>query len=243
MANTNSNIEWTDTTWNPITGCTKISPGCKNCYAEATAKRLHKMGQDRYRNGFNLTIHEDLIDLPSKWRKPRKIFVNSMSDLFHEKVPDEIIQQIFHTMLLNHRHCFQILTKRPERALNMAHKVVWSNNIWMGTSIENEEYIHRADILREIPANIRFLSLEPLLGPLPSLDLTGIHWVIVGGESGPNARPTEADWMRQIRDNALAHNVPFFFKQWGGKNQKAKHHKILDGMTWEQFPTTRMTLA
>ncbi|MEE8169717.1 MAG: phage Gp37/Gp68 family protein, partial [Phycisphaerae bacterium] len=211
----NSSIEWTEATWNPVTGCTKISPGCKNCYAERMAKRLHAMGLPQYRNGFRVTLQPGALGLPLQWRKPRIIFVNSMSDLFHEAVPLEFIRQTYSVMEQASQHTFQVLTKRPERALACADDLPWPDNLWLGTSVETALYVHRIRTLQRVPAKTRFLSVEPLLGPIPRLPLTGIHWVIVGGESGPGARPMEAAWVRQIRDRCRFYGVPFFFKQWG----------------------------
>ena len=230
-------IEWTDSTWNPVTGCHKISPGCKNCYAARLAPRLKAMGNPRYENGFEVTLHHDLISLPKKWAKPRRIFVNSMSDLFHTEVPIDFIQEVFATMEESEMHTFQLLTKRPERALELADSLTWPTNLWMGVSVENPDYLHRADVLKEIPAQVRFLSLEPLLAPLPSMNLTGIHWVITGGESGPGAKPIEAGWVEDIRDQCQEQEIPFFFKQWGGTNKK-RAGRILAGRTWDEFPIT-----
>ena len=195
-----SHIEWTDSTWNPVTGCDKVSPGCKHCYAERMAKRLHAMGQNSYRNTFKLTLHEDLIEAPLSWKKPRMIFVNSMSDLFHEKIPFKFIEKVFATMIKANQHVFQILTKRSERLLEIAKDLPWTDKIWMGVSVENEDYTFRINNLRKTPAIVKFLSLEPLLGPLNNLNLDGINWAIVGGESGPGARPMDAQWVRDIRD-------------------------------------------
>lgn len=230
----NSSIEWTEATWNPVTGCTKVSEGCKHCYAERMAKRLHAMGNPRYIDGFNITLHHDLIDAPRKWIKPRKIFVNSMSDLFHKDIPLEFIQKVFQTMNETPQHSYQVLTKRPERAAELSSYLTFTPNIWLGTSVENQRVIERMDYLKNIPAHIRFLSCEPLLGPL-LLDLEGIHWVIVGGESGPGARPMEADWALSIRDQCKEQNVAFFFKQWGGV-QKHRHGRILDGQIYDEYP-------
>jgi protein gp37 len=230
-----STIEWTQATWNPVTGCTKISPGCKNCYAERMAKRLQAMGQPRYKNGFRVTSQPDALFAPLRWRKPRLIFVNSMSDLFHKDVPLNHIKQCFTVMNVARQHKYQVLTKRPERALEIANEVCWDDHIWMGTSVENADYVHRIATLRQIPAKVRWLSIEPLLGPIPDLPLDEIDWVVVGGESGPNSRPMEADWVRQIRDLCIAKAVPFFFKQWGGRNKK-KAGRILDGRTWDEMP-------
>ncbi len=231
----NSKIEWTEATWNPVTGCTKISPGCKHCYAERLAKRLQAMGVKKYANGFRVTLHPDVLDIPLHWRKPRMIFVNSMSDLFHDEVPLTFIQRVFGTMQRAHWHTFQVLTKRAERLAHLAPHLPWPRNVWMGVSVENERYKYRIDLLRQVPAAVRFLSLEPLLGPLPELDLRGIHWVIVGGESGPGARPMRPEWVTDIRDQCLAAGVPFFFKQWGGVH-KARNGRILDGRLWNQLP-------
>jgi protein gp37 len=230
-----SGIEWTEATWNPLTGCTKVSPGCKHCYAERLSRRLLAMGNPKYANGFRLTLHEDALDLPLRWRKPRAIFVNSMSDLFHEDVPAEFVHRVFTVMGMAHWHRFQVLTKRPERLLELDPGLAWQPNIWMGVSVENERYVPRVDLLRQTRAHVKFLSIEPLLGPLPSLDLTGIDWAIVGGESGPGARPMQEDWVRDIRDRCVAAGVPFFFKQWGGV-QKHRTGRVLDERTWNQMP-------
>ncbi len=232
----NSEIEWTEATWNPVTGCTKISPGCKRCYAERMATRLRAMGVPQYRNGFRVTVHPHALALPLKWKRPRVIFVNSMSDLFHEEVPVEFIRQVFSVMEQTPRHTYQILTKRPETAARYANRLAWPANVWLGTSVENALFLHRVESLRGIPAQTRFLSLEPLLGPLPGLDLRGIDWVIVGGESGPGARIMKTEWATQIRDVCLAQGVPFFFKQWGGVNKK-KNGRLLEGRTWDEVPT------
>ena len=212
---TKSSIEWTESTWNPLTGCTKISPGCKFCYAERMSARLKAMGQRNYRNGFKLTLHEHMLDAPLRWKKPQVVFVNSMSDLFQDDVPVTFIQQVFATMRAAHWHQFQVLTKRADRLLEVNPKLQWTDNIWMGVSVENEKYQPRIDDLRQTGAAIKFLSLEPLLGPLPKLNLCGMDWVIVGGESGPGARPMHKDWVRSIRDQCSEAGVSFFFKQWG----------------------------
>lgn len=230
-----SSIEWTEATWNPVTGCTKISPGCKNCYAERMAKRLQAMGVPQYRNGFKLTLQPNALGLPLTWKRPRLIFVNSMSDLFHNDVPLDFIRQVFDVMQAARQHQFQVLTKRPELALRYANDLPWPNNVWLGTSVENALYLHRVHTLREVPAKVRFLSVEPLLGPIPRLPLNGIHWVIVGGESGPGARTMEGKWVVQIRDRCVALGVPFFFKQWGGINKKSTGRN-LHGRTWDEFP-------
>lgn len=230
-----SRIEWTDATWNPVTGCTKISAGCKFCYAERMAGRLKAMGVPQYADGFNLTLQPGALDLPLSWRRPRRVFVNSMSDLFHKGVPVEYIARVFDVMRRCPQHSFQVLTKRPEIAAEHATRLPWPSNIWLGTSIENALVIDRLAALKRVPAAVRFLSLEPLLGPLPKLRLSHIDWVIVGGESGPGARPIAADWVRQIREQCLAAGVPFFFKQWGGVNKK-KAGRELDGRHWDEMP-------
>lgn len=231
----NSSIEWTEGTWNPVTGCTKVSPGCKHCYAERMATRLVGMGQPRYRNGFEVTLQPDLVRLPLRWKQPRVIFVNSMSDLFHEEIPGEFIADIFETMRLAHWHTFQVLTKRADRLAALAPCLPWPVNVWMGVSVESPKYLPRIDRLRRAPAAVRFLSVEPLLASIPSLDLEGIDWVIVGGESGPGARPMKADWARSVRNRCVARGVPFFFKQWGGVRKK-RAGRLLDGRTWDEMP-------
>lgn len=230
-----SRIEWTESTWNPVTGCTKISPGCKNCYAERMAFRLQAMGQENYVNGFELTLQEHMLERPLKWKKPQLIFVNSMSDLFHQDVPEAYIQQVFEVMRRAHWHQFQVLTKRSERLLALNDKIAWPDNVWMGVSVETNRYTFRIDHLRETKAKVKFLSLEPLLGPLSSLTLNRIDWVIVGGESGPGARPIKREWVVDIRDQCLKSRVPFFFKQWGGANKK-KSGRLLQGRTWDELP-------
>ncbi len=230
-----TSIEWTESTWNPVTGCTKISPGCKHCYAERMARRLQMMGQRNYANGFKLTLHDHLLELPLSWKKPQMIFVNSMSDLFHAKVPTAFILKVFDTMHRATWHTFQVLTKRSERLLELDSAITWPSNVWMGVSVESEKYTFRIDHLRQTSAFIKFLSLEPLLGPLPSLDLHGIHWVIVGGESGPGARPVKEEWVTDIRDQCLATGISFFFKQWGGVHKK-RAGRLLEGRTWDELP-------
>ncbi|OFW05333.1 MAG: hypothetical protein A3G20_00565 [Acidobacteria bacterium RIFCSPLOWO2_12_FULL_59_11] len=230
-----SSIEWTDSTWNPITGCTKISPGCKHCYAERMALRLQAMGQWNYRNGFRLTLHENVLEAPLKWRKPQLIFVNSMSDLFHKEVPLDFIQKIFEVIRQAYWHRFQILTKRSERLADCSPWICWPPNVWMGVSVENQDYTFRIEHLRVSGAKVKFLSLEPLLGPLPNLDLRGIDWVIVGGESGPQSRPMKKSWVLDIRNQCDIAGVPFFFKQWGGWNKKASGRN-LDGRTYDEMP-------
>jgi protein gp37 len=237
MAQTSS-IEWTDATWNPVTGCTKVSAGCKNCYALRMAKRLHAMGQDRYRNEFGVTLQYDLLEQPSKWRTPRRIFVNSMSDLFHEDVSLDFIKRVFAQMDSAHWHIFQILTKRSDRLRELAEQLPWPKNVWMGVSVENSKYVSRIRDLLCVPASVRFLSVEPLIGPLTRYPLSGIDWVIVGGESGPRCRQMDPNWVRTIRDRCISQKVPFFFKQWGGTRKK-KSGRSLDGHTWDEFPTPK----
>jgi protein gp37 len=230
-----SNIEWTESTWNPVTGCSKVSAGCQRCYAERLALRLQAMGNARYRHGFMVTLHPDLIELPKRWREPRLIFVNSMSDLFHEHVPLEFIQRVFATMQHCPQHTFQILTKRSARLRQLAGQIAWPPNIWMGVSVEDARVQHRIEDLRVVHAAVRFLSCEPLIGPLDDLPLEGIHWVIVGGESGPGARPIKIEWVRSILRQCRRANVPFFFKQWGGV-RKDLSGRELDGRTYDEMP-------
>lgn len=230
-----SSIEWTESTWNPLTGCTKVSPGCAKCYAERMALRLRAMGNPNYFNGFSITMHEDALDLPLKWRKPQTIFVNSMSDLFHEDVPEDFILRVFDIMVRADWHCFQILTKRSERLMNISHRLPWLPHIWMGVSVEDEQHTFRIEHLRRTAARIKFLSLEPLLGSIPSVNLESISWVIVGGESGPGARPISESWVIDIRNQCQQKRVPFFFKQWGGVNKKKTGRK-LEGRTWDEMP-------
>ena len=232
----NSAIEWTEASWNPVTGCTKASPGCAHCYAERMARRLQAMGQANYANGFRVTVHEHALSVPLGWRQPQMVFVNSMGDLFHERVPVEFIQRVFATMREAHWHVFQVLTKRSERLSKLDVRIDWPRNVWMGVSVENEDYAYRIDDLRDTGARVKFLSLEPLLGPLPELDLDGIDWVIVGGESGPGARPMEAEWVRDIQGQCRRAGVRFFFKQWGGVNKKQAGRE-LDGRTWDDMPS------
>jgi protein gp37 len=212
-----SSIEWTESTWNPLTGCTKISPGCKNCYAERMALRLRAMGQPNYVNGFRLTLHEQSLTLPLRWKSPQTIFVNSMSDMFHAEVPSDFIIRAFEVMRGAHWHKFQVLTKRAERVLDLDKYLPWAPNIWMGVSVENSDYVYRIDYLRQTSAAIKFLSLEPLLGPLDNLEPKKIDWVITGGESGAGAREMKSEWVTSIRDQCRSANVPFFFKQWGNR--------------------------
>ena len=230
-----SAIEWTESTWNPLTGCTKISPGCKHCYAERMARRLQAMGQPNYVRGFELAMHEHVLEVPLRWKKPQVVFVNSMSDLFHEHVPEAFIQCVFDVMRRAHWHSFQVLTKRAARLERLSPNIEWPPNVWMGVSVESQRHASRIDHLRRTDASIKFLSLEPLLGPLPHLDLDGIEWVIVGGESGPRARPMRESWVLDIRDQCRAAAVPFFFKQWGGTNKK-KAGRLLDGRVWDEMP-------
>jgi len=237
-----SSIEWTESTWNPLTGCTKISPGCKHCYAERMALRLKAMGQTNYINGFTLTLHEESLELPLRWKKPQMIFVNSMSDMFHASVPREFIFKAFDVMARAHWHRFQVLTKRADRLAILNDDLPWAPNIWMGVSVENETYTYRIDRLRETGAAIKFLSLEPLLGPLEDLDLSGIDWTIVGGESGPGARPVQKEWVISIRDQCIRSSVPFFFKQWGGVWKK-KFGRTLEGRTWDEMPLAQSVVA
>lgn len=230
-----SKIEWTESTWNPVTGCKKISPGCKNCYAERMAKRLKMMGQPNYANGFDVTLHKHVLEYPLRWKKPKTVFVNSMSDLFHEEVPDSFIFEVFDVMKKAGRHQFQILTKRSGRLKAIAKELDWPRNVWMGVSIENESVRFRVDDLRKVPASVRFLSLEPLIERITELELNNIDWVIVGGESGPGARLMKKDWVILIKELCIKQNIPFFFKQWGGINKK-KNGRLLEGRTWEEMP-------
>ncbi len=230
-----SSIEWTESTWNPLTGCTKVSPGCANCYAERMALRLKAMGNPNYANGFNVTMHENVLELPLRWGKPQTIFVNSMSDLFHEDVPEQFIFRVFDIMRRADWHCFQVLTKRSCKLIDLSPRLQWMPKIWMGVSVEDERHTFRIDHLRGTGANVKFLSLEPLLGPIRSLNLEGIDWVIVGGESGPRSRPMKDSWVTDIRNQCQEAKVPFFFKQWGGTNRKKTGRK-LEGRTWDEMP-------
>lgn len=231
-----SKIEWTESTWNPVTGCTKVSPGCKHCYAERMANRLYGIGNPNYRKGFKVKTVQNLLELPLRWKKPRTIFVNSMSDLFHEDVPDFFILRLFQTMRLAPQHTFQILTKRSDRLKKLNHRLPWSHNIWMGVSVETSNYIDRIVELQQTTARVKFVSFEPLLGTAGRVNLSGIDWVIVGGESGPGARPMSPIWVREIRDICLTKDIPFFFKQWGGFSKK-KAGRTLDGREWDQMPS------
>lgn len=246
-----SAIEWTEATWNPTTGCDKVGPGCENCYAMALAKRLKAMGTAKYQNdgdprtsgpGFAVTVHRDALDVPRRWRAPRTVFVNSMSDLFHAKVPLPFIREVFAVMAETPQHTYQVLTKRSVRLRRIAEKLEWPANVWMGVSIEDDDHVARANDLREVPAAVRFLSCEPLLGPLPSLSLDEIDWVIAGGESGPHHRPVEEVWITALRDACNDQDVAFFFKQWGGRTPKARGRE-LQGQTWNQMPLTGQALT
>ncbi|MFF0386888.1 DUF5131 family protein [Streptomyces sp. NPDC004286] len=239
-----SAIEWTEATWNPTTGCDRVSSGCDNCYALALAKRLKAMGAAKYQNdgdprtsgpGFGVTLHPDALDVPYGWKSPRVVFVNSMSDLFHARVPLDFVRQVFQVMADTPQHTYQVLTKRARRLRQIAPKLDWPDNLWMGVSVETENELPRVDDLRHVPAAVRFLSCEPLLGPLPDLGLDGIHWVIAGGESGPRHRPLDEAWVTGIRDTCQDAGVAFFFKQWGGRTPKAGG-RLLEGRTWDQMP-------
>lgn len=234
MAQTTA-IEWTESTWNPVRGCTKVSPGCKHCYAETFAERWRGIPGHPYEQGFDLRLVPEKLEEPLTWKSPRRIFVNSMSDLFHEKVPEGFIRRVFEVMEEAAWHTFQILTKRSARVRELAPRLLWPPNVWQGVSVENAHYTFRVGDLQQVPAAVRFLSVEPLLGPIPSLPLDGISWVIVGGESGPRHRPLDPAWVRQIRDQCVQARVPFFFKQWGGRTPKAGGRR-LDGREWDQMP-------
>jgi len=230
-----SKIEWTEATWNPATGCTKHSPGCQHCYAERMARRLRAMGVAKYAGGFEPTVHPEALPLPLTWKSPKMVFVNSMSDLFHERIPDGFVREVFQVMHRAEWHTFQVLTKRSDRLAHLGAHLDWPPNVWIGVSVETADYVRRIDDLRQTPAQCRFLSLEPLLGPLPTLDLRGIDWVIVGGESGPGARPMAVEWVRRVRDQCVECHVPFFFKQWGGV-RRSTAGRILDGRIWHEMP-------
>jgi protein gp37 len=233
-----SSIEWTDATWNPVTGCTKISAGCDHCYAERFSERFRGTLDHPFENGFDLTLRPERLEQPLHWRRPRMIFVNSMSDLFHEEIPREYIEQIFAVMQQASQHTFQILTKREERLADLGPHLSWPRNVWMGVSIENRRFVHRADRLRELPAAVRFISAEPLLGPLDELNLDGIDWLIAGGESGPRHRPVEEIWVTRLRDRCRSANVAFFFKQWGGRHPTSGG-RLLQGVEWSEMPTPK----
>lgn len=237
-----SSIEWTESTWNPLTGCTKVSPGCANCYAERMALRLKAMGNPNYTNGFSLSMHENALELPLRWKKPQTIFVNSMSDLFHEDVPDQFILRVFNVMQRADWHCFQILTKRSERLMDISPKLPWMSHIWMGVSVEDQEHAFRIDHLSRTEAKVKFLSLEPLLGPISNLSLKAINWVIAGGESGPRSRLLKESWIVDIRNQCQETKVPFFFKQWGGINKK-KAGRELEGRTWDEMPSLSRSVS
>jgi len=236
-----SKIEWTEMTWNPTTGCDKISAGCKFCYADAMSKRLQSMGQKKYRNGFKLTLHPDILTIPYTWKKPRIVFVNSMSDLFHKNIPFYYVQEVFRVMKENHMHTFQVLTKRADILAQYSPLLDWAPNIWMGVSVENEKVVNRIDYLRSTSSFIKFLSFEPLIAPLPNLNLYNIDWIIVGGESGPKARPMKKEWIIDIRNQCKEAGVKFFFKQWGGFNKKKAGRK-LEGKTYDEMPEMKISL-
>ncbi len=237
-----SDIEWTDATWNPVSGCSKVSLGCEHCYAERMANRLQAMGLASYANGFEVTLHPEVLELPLHWKMPRMVFVNSMGDLFHEKIPLSFVRQVFDVIKQTPQHTYQILTKRTERLAAISEKLTWPSNVWMGVTVESSSYIPRISQLLKTAAVVKFLSLEPLLGPLPKLPLKGIDWVIVGGESGPRARPMERVWATQIRDQCMKTSLPFFFKQWGGVRKKAAGRN-LEGRTWDELPLSKFCIA
>jgi protein gp37 len=228
-------IEWTEVTWNPTSGCSKISLGCRNCYAERMAIRLRSMGSEKYINGFDFTLHPEIINEPFTWNKPRLVFVNSMSDLFHENMPLWFLKEIFRVMNENTQHTFQLLTKRVDSLLKYNSLFDWTDNIWMGVTVECSNYLERINLLKQTNARVKFISMEPLLSPIVGQDFDGIDWVIVGGESGPNARILKKEWVLSIRNQCIKQNVPFFFKQWGGTNKK-KAGRLLDGRIWNEMP-------
>lgn len=230
-----TNISWTNKSWNAVTGCSEISPGCKNCYAKRLAKRLNKMGQKKYRNVFQVTCHEYVLDEPLSWKKPCMIFVNSMADLFHEDVPEDFIKKVFEIMNKANWHTFQFLTKRPDRLVELSSKLRWTSNIWAGVTVENADYLSRIELLREVPARIKFVSFEPLLGSVADANLTGVDWVIVGGESGPGARPMAEEWVIEIQAMCAKASIPFFFKQWGGVRKK-ENGDLLRGQICQEYP-------
>jgi protein gp37 len=237
-----SAIEWTEATWNPVTGCSKVSPGCAHCYAETFAERWRGVLGHPYEQGFDLRLWPERLDVPLRWRRPRVIFVNSMSDLFHEDIPDEYVARVFDVMARADWHVFQVLTKRHERLAALAPELPWPSNVWMGVSIENRRFVHRADFLREVPAAVRFISAEPLLGPLDGLDLDEIDWLIAGGESGPRHRRVRIEWLRELRDRCSGEGVAFFFKQWGGRTPKSGG-RLLDGRAWDEMPAPAVRLT
>ena len=245
-----STIEWTEATWNPTTGCDRISAGCDNCYALSLAKRLKAMGNPKYQldgdprtsgPGFGVALHEDALTIPERWAAPRVVFVNSMSDLFHARVPRPFIERVFEVMARTPRHTYQVLTKRPNRLARLAPSLPWPRNVWMGVTVEDASHVSRLDALRHVPAAVRFVSAEPLLGPLPNVDLTGIDWLIAGGESGHHARPVDPQWVADLRDQCAQADVAFFFKQWGGRTPKARGRE-LDGRTWDEMPSPKVRL-
>jgi len=237
-----SRIEWTEATWNPVTGCDQVSPGCGHCYAKTFAERWRGIAGHPYEQGFDLRLWPERLDQPPKWKKPRTIFVNSMSDLFHEDIPFDFVERVFEVIVDCEHHTFQVLTKRQERLAELAPDLPWPPNLWMGVSMENRRFVHRADYLRTVPAAVRFISAEPLLGPLEGLDLTGIHWLIAGGESGPRHRRVDAAWVTDLRDRCGDAEVAFFFKQWGGARPKS-NGRLLDGRTWDELPEVRPLVA
>ena len=230
-----SKIEWTEETWNPITGCTKCSNGCIHCYAETFARRLQAMGNPRYRNGFQVTLHEDLFEKPFEWKKPKLVFVNSMSDLFHEDIPVDVILKLFDVMNNSSKHTFQILTKRSKRLEELSPRIKWTKNIWMGVSVESQDVLFRSEDIKKTGAYIKFISAEPLLEPLSTINLSGIDWLIVGGESGAGSRPMEKEWVFELQQLASEAKTAFFFKQWGGFNKK-KNGKLLNGKVVQEYP-------
>lgn len=234
-----SAIEWTEVTWNPVTGCSQVSPGCAHCYAKTFAERWRGVPEHPYEQGFDLRLWPDRLEVPLHWRKPKTIFVNSMSDLFHEAIPQEYIARVFDTMSAAHWHTFQVLTKREARLLELAPLLTWAPNIWIGVTIENRRFVNRADVLRQVPAAVRFISAEPLLGPLDGLSLDGIDWLIAGGESGPKHRRVDPQWIRALRDRCSEARVAFFFKQWGGPRPKSRGRE-LDGREWDELPTPQV---
>jgi len=237
-----SSIEWTEATWNPVTGCSKVSPGCLNCYAERMARRLQAMGNPNYRDGFEVRVHDHMLTVPPTWAKARMVFVNSMGDLFHEDVPTDFIRRVFDVMVRTPRHTYQLLTKRADRLAEIAPNLTWPENVWMGVTVEDNEHLNRVDRLTHVPSAVRFLSVEPLLGQLRDLNLEGVDWVIVGGESGPGARPMQKRWVLDIRDTCMEQGVAFFFKQWGGTRKKTSGRE-LESRTWSQMPHGRIAVA
>lgn len=246
-----STIEWTEATWNPVTGCDRVSRGCDHCYALTLAKRLKAMGNAKYQldgdprtsgPGFGVAVHPGALDLPHRWREPRTVFVNSMSDLFHARIPLEFVVRVFEVMQATPRHTYQVLTKRSVRLRRLAPQLPWPENIWLGVTVEDADHGHRVDDLRQVPAAVRFISAEPLLGPLPSLSLVGVDWVIAGGESGHHARPVDATWVMDLRDACVDAGAAFFFKQWGGRTPKAGG-RSLEGRTWDQLPRPRVEVG